>query len=61
MVHNHDPVTGRVYIELDRIGAGVERGLESRKRILGVSVTNAAVCNDFRCAQFSLGAGADDS
>lgn len=44
-------VAGPVNIELDSVYARIECRLEGQKRILGVSVANAAVGNYFRNAQ----------
>lgn len=48
-----DAIARRVNIELDCICARIECRLEGQKRILGVSVANAAVGDYFRNAQLS--------
>ena len=50
-MNDHDSVASAVYIELDSVYARIECRLEGQKRILGVSVANAAVGNYFRNAQ----------
>ena len=51
VMDDHDSVASAVYIELNSVCARIERRFESQKRILGVSVANAAVGNYFRNAQ----------
>lgn len=48
VMYHYDAVARRVDVELDRVCSRVERCLEGRQRVFGVSVSNAAVSNDFR-------------
>ena len=51
-MHDDDSIRSPVNVELDPVYARVERSLEGQKRILGVSVANAAVRDYFRNAQW---------
>ena len=51
VMDDNDSVASPVYIELNPVCARIECRFESQKRILGVSVANAAVGNYFRNAQ----------
>ena len=51
VMDDHDSVASAVYIELDSVCARIECRLEGQKRILGVSVADAAVGDYFRDAQ----------
>ena len=62
VVVNHDnPVPGRVHIELDTVGAQLNRALERSERVLRVRLVSAAVRNSFgwstpsACGQGVLG------
>jgi hypothetical protein len=47
VVNDDDVVTGRVHIELDGVHPRVERGEKSRKRVFGVFIAEATVCDGF--------------
>lgn len=51
VMDDHDSIAGPVNIELNPVCARIECRLEGQKRILGVSVANAAVGNYFRSVQ----------
>ena len=51
VMDDNDSIACCVNVQLDAVGARIQCRLEGRKRILGVSVANAAVGNYFRGRQ----------
>jgi hypothetical protein len=47
MVHNDDAITGSVDVELDRVGADLDRVLEGRNGVFGKSLVRAPVGDRF--------------